>query len=62
VGVLLDPRASLYGERPDAKAEALTDWMYLQQEEGDPALKFWSSRSSFRPGDARDASRHADSA
>ena len=26
---------------PDAKAEALLDWMYrLQQEESDPALKF----------------------
>jgi superfamily II DNA or RNA helicase len=40
VGALLD-LARRCMAAPDAKAEALLDWMYrLQQEDGDPALKF----------------------
>ena len=41
VGVLLDLARRCMAGAPDAKAESLLDWMYrLQQEEGDPALKF----------------------
>lgn len=41
VGVLLELARRCMGTAPDAKAEALLDWMYrLQQEDGDPALKF----------------------
>src|SRR5207245_7233997 len=41
VGVLLELAQRCVAGAPDAKAEALLDWMYrLQQEEGDSALKF----------------------
>ena len=41
VGVLLELARRCMAGAPDAKAEALLDWMYrLQQEESDPTLKF----------------------
>lgn len=41
VGVLLELARRCMASAPDAKAEALLDWMYrLQQEESDPTLKF----------------------
>jgi superfamily II DNA or RNA helicase len=41
VGVLLELARRCMAGEPDAKAEALLDWMYrLQQEESDPTLKF----------------------
>lgn len=41
VATLLDLARRCMANAPDAKAEALLDWMYrLQQEENDPALKF----------------------
>jgi superfamily II DNA or RNA helicase len=41
VGVLLELARRCMASAPDAKAEAVLDWMYrLQQEESDPTLKF----------------------